>query len=249
MKDELLPFPAKICDLTLGEKPSDGETTCGGCSDLKCIPEGHPIYWQSPHHEYGDCDGYCLPCAIDHAESLFFMAGCAKKENTRPTQAEPSTITADQIITHLRSAAAAVADDDPSRAADIRAAANHARDAQAQIASGRTYAQAEAASDGLVAGQQRWHSTEEDGGPDVGIEVGMPDDSTIWFGEVSTSLWQRCGGDEVSPDGGWWVVHYRKGAEPLVLGRILATWLDESGPDYFASALRRNDSEDTTDGR
>jgi hypothetical protein len=61
--------PSAISDwtmLTLGEQPSDGDVTCGGGCGL--IPAGGNIYWQRPHPEYGDCDGYCESCAIEQGE-------------------------------------------------------------------------------------------------------------------------------------------------------------------------------------
>jgi len=93
-------------------------------------------------------------------------------------------------------------------------------------------------SDLLEPGQQRWHSSEEDGGPDVGIEIGMPDGSTLWVGEISTSLWDASGCGVLAPDGGWWLVHYPKDRDAYVIGPVLDTWRDHGGVDYLAAALR-----------
>lgn len=90
----------------------------------------------------------------------------------------------------------------------------------------------------LGPGQQRWHSSEEDGGPDVGIEVGMPDGSILWFGEISTALWETCGGGVLATDKGWWAVHYPLDRQPRLIGPVLTTWLDSGGVDYLAAAAR-----------
>lgn len=39
----------------------------------------------------------------------------------------------------------------------------------------------------LAAGQVQWHSSEEDGGPDVGIMIGLGDGRALWFGELLNS--------------------------------------------------------------
>lgn len=61
---------------TLGDRKSDGEVMCTGCWDRSNhdtsadhdIPSGDPVFWSSPHPEYGDCDAYCTRCVIDDAE-------------------------------------------------------------------------------------------------------------------------------------------------------------------------------------
>lgn len=37
----------------------------------------------------------------------------------------------------------------------------------------------------LAIGQVQWHSSEEDGGPDVGILVGLGDGKALWLGEIA----------------------------------------------------------------
>lgn len=34
------------------------------------------------------------------------------------------------------------------------------------------------------AGEVQWHCSDEDGGPDVGILVGLPDEALLWVGEL-----------------------------------------------------------------
>lgn len=54
-----------------------------------------------------------------------------------------------------------------------------------------------------------WHSSEDDGGPDVGISVYLGDGKRLWCGEISRSLFDECGGSEwFDDDGGWFLVVY-----------------------------------------
>lgn len=39
-----------------------------------------------------------------------------------------------------------------------------------------------------------WHSTEEDGGPDVGMSLGLGGDKAMWVGEITNEEW-----DELDP--------------------------------------------------
>lgn len=60
---------------SLGERKSDGDGMCAGCWDRSDhntevdhnIPPGQPVFWTSPHPEYGDCDAYCLACVAEDA--------------------------------------------------------------------------------------------------------------------------------------------------------------------------------------
>lgn len=44
---------------------ADSEYECSGCRNP--IRKGSPIWWEEPHYEYGDCDGYCQRCAAETA--------------------------------------------------------------------------------------------------------------------------------------------------------------------------------------
>lgn len=96
----------------------------------------------------------------------------------------------------------------------------------------------------LAAGQVRWHSSGEDEGPDVGYEIGLPDGSTLWIGEITKSLAEST---VEQSDNGWFAVHYRPGVPGLVMGRVEPSWLDFGGPDELAAALRTPPT-DTPDG-
>lgn len=54
-----------------------------------------------------------------------------------------------------------------------------------------------------------WHSSEEDGGPDVGVSVYLGEGRRLWCGEVSRSLFEECDGAEWFPnDMGCFLVYY-----------------------------------------
>ncbi len=36
-----------------------------------------------------------------------------------------------------------------------------------------------------------WHSTEEDGGPDVGMSLGLGGDKAMWVGEITNNEWDE----------------------------------------------------------
>lgn len=91
--------------------------------------------------------------------------------------------------------------------------------------------------DGLAAGQIRWHSSGEDEGPDVGIEIGLPDGSTLWVGDITKRSHEEAAGHEIGDDGGWWLIHYRDQKPSYVVGKALSTWQDFGGVDALAAAL------------
>lgn len=74
-------------------------------------------------------------------------------------------------------------------------------------------------------GSVEWHSSEEDGCPDVGMRIALGDGSSLWIGEISRDLWERSGSSAISVDDvGWWIVHYPAKGEGQVIGRCLEPW-------------------------
>lgn len=54
-----------------------------------------------------------------------------------------------------------------------------------------------------------WHSSEEDGGPDVGISVFLGGGKRLYCGEISRKLYDDENGDaNFDGDGGWFLVLY-----------------------------------------
>ena len=67
-------------------------------------------------------------------------------------------------------------------------------------------------------GRVTWHSTEEDGGPDVGISVYLGDQKRLWCGEISDALFVQCkGGEHFGSPNGWFIVFY--GPEPMLIAK------------------------------
>lgn len=92
----------------------------------------------------------------------------------------------------------------------------------------------------LNLGQVQWHSSEEDGGPDVGIMVGLRGGSHLWIGELSRSRWEEAGGDQMglgSDMGSWIVLYPATNADPTVIGRMNAELMHSEVGDLMFAAL------------
>lgn len=61
-----------------------------------------------------------------------------------------------------------------------------------------------------------WHSSEEDGGPDVGISVFLGPDDRLWCGEITRKLFDEQGKDHFCSDGGWFLVRYQGSNTKLI---------------------------------
>jgi hypothetical protein len=64
------------------------------------------------------------------------------------------------------------------------------------------------AMDVLPEPQQEWHSSEEDGGPDVGILFKVDDKRSVWCGEVSKKTLVEADADHLGDDFGFFIVLY-----------------------------------------
>lgn len=61
----------------------------------------------------------------------------------------------------------------------------------------------------ISVGGVTWHSSEEDGGPDVGISLYLGPDDRLWAGEISKRTFEEWEGDlNFDNDGGWFLVRY-----------------------------------------
>jgi len=64
-----------------------------------------------------------------------------------------------------------------------------------------------------------WHSSEDDGGPDVGVSLYLGDGKRLWCGEISRDLYDSCRGfDYFDGDGGRFLVFYDP--SPRLLAKI-----------------------------
>jgi hypothetical protein len=53
-----------------------------------------------------------------------------------------------------------------------------------------------------------WHSSEKDGGPDVGISVYLGKDDRLWAGEISRRTLEERGDNDFDDDSGWFLVRF-----------------------------------------
>lgn len=89
-------------------------------------------------------------------------------------------------------------------------------------------------------GQIVWHSSDEDGGPDVGAAIGTGN-GEIWVGELSRRRWEMGGAEAMGlgrDDGSWIVFYPHGGGEAVLLGRCPADVLHSEIADLFANMLR-----------
>lgn len=85
-----------------------------------------------------------------------------------------------------------------------------------------------------------WHCSEEDGGPDVGLHIGVAPDVTLWAGEISLRTWEGFPDETkaaLGNDGGWWILLYA-GKETFVLGKCGETYEAREALEKIALALR-----------
>lgn len=89
-------------------------------------------------------------------------------------------------------------------------------------------------------GQIQWHTSEEDGPPDVGMLLRIDEHNHLWVGEITRCMWEERGGEELGSDGGWWIIHYGKDTT-RVIGKCLAAWpeLDMDFLDILAAAISK----------
>ena len=80
-----------------------------------------------------------------------------------------------------------------------------------------------------------WLSSEEDGGPDCGIAIGLGRGRMVVVGEVSRRLWEDAGPEAAAlgSDGGWWLTLW--GGDGLEHpGEVLAKFVDAEQARGFA---------------
>lgn len=76
----------------------------------------------------------------------------------------------------------------------------------------------------LNPGQIQWHTSEEDGLPDVGMLLQIDAEHSLWVGEISRALWGSSHeATELSGDGGWWIVQYGPHG-PHIIGKCAAAF-------------------------
>lgn len=88
-------------------------------------------------------------------------------------------------------------------------------------------------------GNTIWHCSEEGGGPDVGITVGLGEGRHLWCGEITRDRWEEGGEDTAAlgPDLGSWLILYGPG-EVRVLGKMVDHYTAQDFIEMLAGVLR-----------
>lgn len=70
--------------------------------------------------------------------------------------------------------------------------------------------------------QVKWHCSDADSGPDVGLSLTLDGNRELWCGEISLKLWLDlpAEGQQLGDDTGWWIILYDP--EPTVIGRCVS---------------------------
>jgi hypothetical protein len=85
-----------------------------------------------------------------------------------------------------------------------------------------------------------WHSSEEDGGPDVGISLYLGPDDRLWAGEISRRTFDENNNLNFQSDGGWFLVRYT-GKEAKIIAKFGELDCQQDGREFIewiAGALR-----------
>lgn len=89
------------------------------------------------------------------------------------------------------------------------------------------------------AGRVQWHSSEEHGGPDVGLLLTMPDGGHLWAGEISRNEWESDPeNSECGSDFGFWLIQYKKGGGKVVFGKFVSPFAAQDFIDEIAALVR-----------
>lgn len=93
-------------------------------------------------------------------------------------------------------------------------------------------------------GVVQWHCSEEGGGPDVGVSLGLGEGRTLWAGEISKQRHAEAGDEAAAlgDDFGWWLIMYEK-QSAQVIAKCLNCYEARSMFDLIASALRTAERE------
>ena len=89
-----------------------------------------------------------------------------------------------------------------------------------------------------------WHCSEEDGGPDVGLQLGLGDERSLFVGEMPDSTLRECGIDLGKHPDGWWVTLY-DGNSTSVVGSVCDQDAARSLFEAIAAAISKATGEKT----
>lgn len=87
-----------------------------------------------------------------------------------------------------------------------------------------------------------WHTSEEGGGPDVGIHIRIGGDVTMWCGEITRKEWENLDDEDKAAlggnDNGWWIILYEGLNNPRVLARCVERYQAMQVIDILCAGLR-----------
>lgn len=84
-----------------------------------------------------------------------------------------------------------------------------------------------------------WHCSEEDGGPDVGIELGLGGGRTLYAGELADATIAESGIDPEQGRGWWLAVHKRGGFE--IIGSVADSLTAQEFLEELSAMLRTSE--------
>jgi hypothetical protein len=88
-------------------------------------------------------------------------------------------------------------------------------------------------------GRSTWHCSEEGGGPDVGISLGLGDGRMLWCGEIARDRWDEAGEDAkaLGTDFGWWIILYSPDSAE-VIGKCVSGEAAQRLMEQLAAAFK-----------
>lgn len=88
-------------------------------------------------------------------------------------------------------------------------------------------------------GHVGWACSDEDGGPDVGIFLGLGNGAMLWCGDITSNLYddERPDIEQLGDESGWWIILYTKDSA-RVLGKTHDRYLAQDIFDEIAALLR-----------
>ena len=95
---------------------------------------------------------------------------------------------------------------------------------------------------GYDRGSVVWHSSEEDGGPDVGIQIGLGHGFSLYAGEVSNSELEDHEIPQQYPDG-WWIVLHGPD-DKWIIGAVPDQYVAQEAMEHLAALTQHQGGTD-----
>jgi hypothetical protein len=91
-------------------------------------------------------------------------------------------------------------------------------------------------------GKVTWHCSEEGGGPDVGVSLGLGDGRILWCGEITKHRHAEAGEEAAAlgDDFGWWLILYGK-KESHVIAKCVNGYVARDMLDVLAATMSKGE--------